>query len=115
MLRSVADAQNQLQAQNPNIQLKVQAYGVDTNNRIVIAAALRGTTNTGTDLAAFGNSVGTTYRTGNSVCATSPTAHVTVCERSSGDLTVLVASVTRAPAADMATVADLVDQVWSQV
>jgi hypothetical protein len=113
VMQSVTRAQEQLQQQNPNMKLQVRAYGADAT-RILIAGALRGRTNVTSDLASFGNNIGATQQVGSSICATSPASHVTVCERSSGDLTVIAASVTRAPAADMPSVAALVDVIWQQ-
>jgi hypothetical protein len=113
VMQSVAQAQDHLQQENPNIELDVRAYGAETG-RILIVVALRGTTNITNDLASFGNNIGAAQQVGTSTCATSPAGHVTVCERSSGGLTVIASSVTRAAAADMPSVATLVDQIWQQ-
>ncbi len=114
VLTAVDNAQQQLQQENPGIQMQIKAYGVD-NTRILIAAAGRGRTNVDSDLAAFGNNVGSTQSVDGATCATATAEHITVCERSDGDLTVLAVSVTRAPAADEHAVAALVNQIWASV
>jgi len=111
---AVDSAQKQMQQQNPGTQLQFKAYGSDAT-RILIAAAARGRTNVDQDIRTFGNNIGATSQVGNSTCATSAADHVTVCESSDSDLTVLVASVTRDPAASEASVAALVDEIRSQV
>jgi hypothetical protein len=113
VLAAVTNAQKELEQENPGIAMQFKAYGVD-NNRILIAAVARGRTNVGDDLATFGNNIGQTHSLDGSTCATSSASHVTVCERSDGDLTVIAVSVTRAPAADESSVAALVGDIWRQ-
>jgi hypothetical protein len=114
ILNAVDAAQKQLQDENIGMQLQVKAYGsIDT--RIVFAAAGRGRTNVDRDFAAFGNNIGGTTTVGADTCAQSPTSHVAVCERTDGDLTVMVAGVARDKAPSEADVAAMVDDIWAQL
>ena len=111
---AVDAAQQQLQQENPGMQLQVKAYSTDAT-RIVIAAAGRGRTNVADDMAAFGNDIGGTTKVGADSCASSPASHITVCERSDGDLTVMVAEVARADVPTENDVASMVDDIWRQL
>jgi len=112
--QAVDTAQKQLQDDNPGMQLAVKAYG-DATSRIVIAAAGRGRTNVDGDFAAFGNNIGGTGQVGADTCATSTTSHISVCERSDGDLTVMVAEVAKSTVPTQAEVASMVDEIWGQL
>jgi hypothetical protein len=114
VLQAVDQAQQQLQGENPGMQLQVKAYGT-ADTHIVIAAAGRGRTNVDRDFAAFGNDIGGTSQVGASTCAQSPASHVAVCERTNGDLTVMVADVARAAAPREADVAAMVDEIWARL
>jgi hypothetical protein len=111
---AVDSAQQQLQDENPGMQLAVKAYGSATT-RIVFAAAGRGRTNVDRDFAAFGNNIGTASQIGSDTCAQAPANHIAVCERSDGDLTVMVADVERAKAPSMSDVAGMLDEIWAQL
>lgn len=111
---AVDAAQQQLQQENPGMQLQVKAYSSDAT-RIVIAAAGRGRTNVADDMAAFGNDIGGTTKVGADSCASSPASHITVCERTDGDLTVMVAEVARADVPTETEVAGMVDDIWRQL
>jgi hypothetical protein len=114
ILNAVDAAQKQLQDEDSGMQLQVKAYGsIDT--RIVFAAAGRGRTNVDRDFAAFGNNIGGTTTVGADTCAQSATSHVAVCERTDGDLTVMVAGVARDVAPTEADVAAMVDEIWAQL
>ncbi len=114
-IRSAVDqAQAQLRQRNPGMAVQFQAYGSDAT-RILFAGAARGRTNVDDDLTAFGNNIGASSQVGGSTCAVSVSERITVCERSEGDLTVLVGSFTTPRAADEQTVAALVDEVRSQI
>jgi len=112
--QAVDAAQKQLQDDNPGMQLAVKAYG-DATSRIVIAAAGRGRTSVDGDFAAFGNNIGGTSQVGADTCATSTTSHVSVCERTNGDLTVMVAEVAKSTVPTQAEVAGMVDEIWAQL
>ncbi len=112
--QAVDAAQKQLQDDNPGMQLAVTAYG-DATSRIVIAAAGRGRTNVDGDFAAFGNNIGGTSQVGANTCATSTTSHVSVCERTDGDLTVMVAEVAKSTVPTQAEVSGMVDEIWAQL
>lgn len=111
---AVDAAQQQLQQENPGMQLQVKAYSTDAT-RIVIAAAGRGRTNVADDMAAFGNDIGGTTKVGADSCASSAASHITVCERTDGDLTVMVAEVARADVPTETEVAAMVDDIWRQL
>ena len=111
---AVDSAQKELQDENPGMQLQVKAYGSATT-RIVFAAAGRGRTNVDRDFAAFGNDIGATAQVGADTCAQAPANHIAVCERSDGDLTVMVADVERAKAPSEADVAAMLDEIWAQL
>ena len=111
---AVDSAQKELQDENPGMQLQVKAYGSATT-RIVFAAAGRGRTNVDRDFDAFGNDIGATSQVGQDTCAQSPANHIAVCERSDGDLTVMVADVERAKAPSEADVAAMLDEIWAQL
>ena len=110
---AVDSAQKELQDENPGMQLQVKAYGSATT-RIVFAAAGRGRTNVDRDFNAFGNDIGATAGR-QDTCAQAPANHIAVCERSDGDLTVMVADVERAKAPSQADVAAMLDEIWAQL
>jgi hypothetical protein len=96
-----------MRAGNPGIKMDAKIYG--TSKDAIILGVARGHDDLSKDLQ--GQGLGTPFTLGNNLCAQTTTGVAyTLCVRTSTNLTVVVATLSGAPAQTSA----LVDQAWSQ-